>query len=239
MGGETGYGSAGLRLAVGLSPRGRGNRKCRYERQDDDGSIPAWAGKPGTPIRRRENGRVYPRVGGETRTIWPFSAYIAGLSPRGRGNLSVLMRMVVVSRSIPAWAGKPRCSIRIGCRLKVYPRVGGETAMAHIDEGVFGGLSPRGRGNREVVVARRRRDRSIPAWAGKPRHGPTWTIASRVYPRVGGETTNRMRSGDCGAGLSPRGRGNLGLVDQQQAAVWSIPAWAGKPDIARRSALPA
>ena len=130
VGGETGYGSAGLRLAVGLSPRGRGNRKCRYERQDDDGSIPAWAGKPGTPIRRRENGRVYPRVGGETRTIWPFSAYIAGLSPRGRGNLSVLMRMVVVSRSIPAWAGKPRCSIRIGCRLKVYPRVGGETPSA-------------------------------------------------------------------------------------------------------------
>ena len=32
-----------------------------------------------------------------------------GLSPRGRGNHPCLLRQTIKKRSIPAWAGEPRC----------------------------------------------------------------------------------------------------------------------------------
>ena len=115
----------------GLSPRGRGNRKCRYERQDDDGSIPAWAGKPGPrrrvrvpvgardrsipvwagkPLRSRPSSTskgVYPRVGGETHSTPARAPAGTGLSPRGRGNRCPVPQVLEALGSIPAWAGKP------------------------------------------------------------------------------------------------------------------------------------
>ena len=57
----------------------------------------------------------------------------------------------------------------------VYPRVGGETQEAHVDELVVRGLSPRGRGNHDAGVAARHVGGSIPAWAGKPlRHSDSF-----------------------------------------------------------------
>ena len=52
--------------------------------------------------------------------------------------------------SIPAWAGEP---IRLGIDHflhRVYPRVGGGTAMDSREVFYTGGLSPRGRGNQCV-----------------------------------------------------------------------------------------
>ena len=70
------------------------------------------------------------------------------------------------------------------------------------------GLSPRGRGNREMVQLRRPDVRSIPAWAGEPSNKAIYFGAERVYPRVGGGTMDDKFQAAWEMGLSPRGRGN-------------------------------
>ena len=51
---------------------------------------------------------------------------------------------------------------------KVYPRVGGGTHMWASFIVSIHGLSPRGRGNRPVLLGHGVRGRSIPAWTGEP-----------------------------------------------------------------------
>jgi len=56
------------------------------------------------------------------------------------------------------------------------------------------GLSPRARGSRRHPPQPRPRVRSIPACAGEPNYGSSWTAIQRVYPRVRGgavEMNNR------------------------------------------------
>ena len=113
--------------------------------------------------------------------------------------------------------------------LRVYPRVGGGTAYANGDYLIYMGLSPRGRGNRELLPGHERIDGSIPAWAGEPKSQSGQTMAWPVYPRVGGGTQISEWADYGVAGLSPRGRGNPNL---RVGRLWrgrSIPAWAGEP----------
>ena len=188
VGGETWRFSGRQHLERGLSPRGRGNRPADGGSPPDARSIPAWAGKP---ARRRGAiflGRVYPRVGGETRVGRRVPDHRTGLSPRGRGNPGQRFDHGPCARSIPAWAGKPRgCEPLQGVR-EVYPRVGGETIVFANMSPDPQGLSPRGRGNPPMEMMIRSRSRSIPAWAGKPRDSCSTKTCLRVYPRVGGET---------------------------------------------------
>ena len=91
----------------GPSPRGRGNRDEFLHRGLEVGSIPAWAGKPGTKSSAVTLPTVHPRVGGETSRRTGTATISSGPSPRGRGKPSGLS-CLVSSR-------------------KVHPRVGGET----------------------------------------------------------------------------------------------------------------
>ena len=52
---------------------------------------------------------------------------LAGLSPRGRGNLPLVGWRATVEGSIPAWAGEPGFYGASGQPPRVYPRVGGGT----------------------------------------------------------------------------------------------------------------
>ena len=115
-------------LDFGLSPRGRGNPHHENFFTHTSGSIPAWAGQPFRWLAKNKSFKVYPRVGGATRTAWSASKPSRGLSPRGRGNLpkrlSIDLGQVGLSPrgrgnrsdtlcgsghagSIPAWAGQP------------------------------------------------------------------------------------------------------------------------------------
>ena len=91
----------------GLSPRGRGNHPVDFPSNGYDGSIPAWAGEPDTPGSGLTLRWVYPRVGGGTIIALHACFSHSGLSPRGRGNLRLLVAMCYNLRSIPAWAGEP------------------------------------------------------------------------------------------------------------------------------------
>ena len=216
-------------MAEGLSPRGRGNLRDRDRHGGDRGSIPAWAGKPAVAMSEPRPIKVYPRVGGETVLRLGRRRGRQGLSPRGRGNLATLARSAPPTGSIPAWAGKPGWTSTADRRLRVYPRVGGETAIEAIRQPRPTGLSPRGRGNPFTSDPEQTVERSIPAWAGKPRSRGAMATSSPVYPRVGGETSSRLTSTVDSYGLSPRGRGNPTRTAAALRQTRSIPAWAGKP----------
>ena len=93
------------------------------------GSIPAWAGEPYPPLRGRESRRVYPRVGGGTLLDLDVIGTADGLSPCGRGNLCRNSLRSIIEGSIPAWAGEPKTRCRLKGKARVYPRVGGGTAI--------------------------------------------------------------------------------------------------------------
>ena len=156
-----------------------------------------------------------------------------GLSPRGRGNLSYPLMLMVLQRSIPAWAGEPSPPSPSDSKSTVYPRVGGGTLVELPISYDGRGLSPRGRGNPNQAVHDTNDAGSIPAWAGEPPRQPSAGTGAGVYPRVGGGTPMRYLCPITGAGLSPRGRGNRQRGYRTGHALGSIPAWAGEPRLAR------
>ena len=111
----------------GLSPRVRGNHILFKTAIIRIRSIPACAGEPRAYIIANGGIQVYPRVCGGTGRVILDGNGSGGLSPRVRGNLSVVSAREVVSRSIPACAGEPkRLSTSLGVG-SVYPRVCGGT----------------------------------------------------------------------------------------------------------------
>ena len=73
-------------MAMGLSPRGRGNLIAETGSLIGDRSIPAWAGEPFPARPELCVQPVYPRVGGGTALGAMGDSVEDGLSPRGRGN---------------------------------------------------------------------------------------------------------------------------------------------------------
>ena len=197
----------------GLSPRVRGNPAIQLGELDSvtTGSIPACAGEP----PKSEGGsrllsRSIPACAGEPREVpgQIRSLSKVGLSPRVRGNRSMLPQMRSLAfGSIPACAGEP---IR----------------RDHACHG--SGLSPRVRGNllRRAVLIRG----SIPACAGEPPGRQMHSRPRSVYPRVCGGTLRRSRKLLLLLGLSPRVRGNPLTYLIGLSSKGSIPACAGEPN---------
>ena len=160
-------------ICWGLSPRVRGNRYHAQRGWLQNGSIPACAGEPLSNLDPDETERVYPRVCGGTDIALMARAAYSGLSPRVRGNRIVAIVARGGSGSIPACAGEP-CSRTCGDRTsRVYPRVCGGTISSLVWRVPEWGLSPRVRGNPDVVDAAVAPVGSIPACAGEPACGPS------------------------------------------------------------------
>ena len=125
-GGTTGE-SVGRPERRGLSPRMRGNQRHYQPISARVGSIPAYAGEPTRPNRSWVCRAVYPRVCGGTNAPQPQLGVPGGLSPRMRGNRHVPASLVVIVRSIPAYAGEPSATQALRPAMRVYPRVCGGT----------------------------------------------------------------------------------------------------------------
>ena len=139
------------------------------------------------------------------------------------------MYYACITRSIPACAGEPYCAIAQPPLGEVYPRVcGGTHALCPLQCG-DDGLSPRVRGNRNVLASILGSLRSIPACAGEPPPSIRNTAPAAVYPRVCGGTTFPVWLLLTAAGLSPRVRGNRGMPLNRSWSPGSIPACAGEP----------
>ena len=212
----------------GLSPRGRGKPGCVYERSVADRSIPAWAGETIAVKRLCRKCAVYPRVGGGNHSLYIMPTGARGLSPRGRGKLSPCFQCAEFPRSIPAWAGETAASPPRGCRVAVYPRVGGGNWQFVVELAFSNGLSPRGRGKPIGRASGKGVGGSIPAWAGETVLVTEGNPHIRVYPRVGGGNHPNLSALMKAAGLSPRGRGKPASSARQCQRPGSIPAWAGE-----------
>ena len=233
----------------GLSPRVRGNPQPVIYAPPPPGSIPACAGEPIGEAAALLGTKVYPRVCGGTLTACALPQPWQGLSPRVRGNLGPhraagLGRRSIprvrgnlyhahdeaqTCRSIPACAGEPTTLSSWRTRPAVYPRVCGGTLRRQPPLRRGAGLSPRVRGNPDVIAAGVHSPGSIPACAGEPRPGRLWGRCRQVYPRVCGGTIPQTRPPTGGQGLSPRVRGNLQKAYQLCQVSRSIPACAGEP----------
>ena len=135
------------------------------------GSIPACAGGPWSWSLASAHYGVYPRVCGGTVMVTPSSDRLFGLSPRVRGDPTVVPSGGSTARSIPACAGGPNRTASTCHVTTVYPRVCGGTQIGRIVQERMDGLSPRVRGDLEVRGRCRICGGSIPACAGGPVFG--------------------------------------------------------------------
>ena len=173
----------------GLSPRLRGNQLRDFLNPGQPRSIPAPAGEPCSLTALSASHWVYPRAcGGTFCSCWD-SLRTGGLSPRLRGNLCAGAPRCKNVRSIPAPAGEPYFVLPARLLATVYPRACGGTVPIVPGNPFDPGLSPRLRGNRCQVPARRVCGRSIPAPAGEPTRRPRLDSSpTTVYPRACGGT---------------------------------------------------
>ena len=227
--GGTAAARVALSLAIGLSPRVRGNPMTSIRAQMELRSIPACAGEPACWVVSHLVGEVYPRVCGGTGPAPAPGRQAQGLSPRVRGNPSSVGLAMMCLRSIPACAGEPDWRTLYTSGKEVYPRVCGGTRPQQRRRDCLGGLSPRVRGNQNPTGAAPRFGRSIPACAGEPVGLCRIGRINRVYPRVCGGTYRGGLPLDLICGLSPRVRGNQPQVYAMQYGERSIPACAGEP----------
>ena len=215
--------------ATGLSPRVRGNPGRVSRRRDFDGSIPACAGEPSSSPSLLVIGKVYPRVCGGTTLTYGPEHYSQGLSPRVRGNRPTPTTDRPNVRSIPACAGEPAPASPPGACGWVYPRVCGGTGERGHGSSPPPGLSPRVRGNQDLLAGSAIGEGSIPACAGEPQPINQANILFQVYPRVCGGTHVFRKQSAVNEGLSPRVRGNPCFVIALPSVSGSIPACAGEP----------
>ena len=218
----------------GLSPRVRGNRGYTRNGQSVQRSIPACAGEPAPRRTALAIQEVYPRVCGGTCPASLTSHCDQGLSPRVRGNPEAEAPERPREGSIPACAGEPTTPSRHTSTHRVYPRVCGGTNPATPGHVARWGLSPRVRGNLNVIDEGMNDDGSIPACAGEPQGRYDFNIPAGVYPRVCGGTCQQGLPYWEGHGLSPRVRGNPPNAVIHKTHFRSIPACAGEPYRFRR-----
>ena len=146
-----------------------------------------------------------------------------------RGNLPRPHQPGSGRRYIPAYAGEPWWRWCCRRRRTVYPRVCGGTPAHHPLRRPTCGLSPRMRGNRYRGFCKSVTCGSIPAYAGEPVQRAAGQQNEEVYPRVCGGTRYIAAAQAGRRGLSPRMRGNRGRDYVLEAALGSIPAYAGEP----------
>ena len=150
----------------GSSPRGRGQDAgfcpcvllARF--------IPAGAGTSfASPVHRRIR-PVHPRGGGDKDCHRLCQGPSHGSSPRGRGQVGVMLLRLTPTRFIPAGAGTSRRGRVARQRCPVHPRGGGDKRQHFPWRRARVGSSPRGRGQVMLVWAVGYAVRFIPAGAG-------------------------------------------------------------------------
>ena len=207
----------------------RGNPRFSPPSRFCIGSIPTHAGKPPSTVTMTVVIRVYPHACGETRPGTADRPCGRGLSPRMRGNRALTTNFGTHPWSIPTHAGKPEIKPGDVFRVRVYPHACGETVVESPGARLVIGLSPRMRGNLDLLAIVRSGSGSIPTHAGKPFLGAWPGRAGGVYPHACGETRVSPAQSRAGEGLSPRMRGNRVAAERAAAKKRSIPTHAGKP----------
>ena len=155
-------------LALGTSPRKRGNQFQALVVAGIGGDIPAQAGEPQSNRHWKSRWWGHPRASGGTPLSSGRRPILMGTSPRKRGNRPVHRRRHHLLGDIPAQAGEPPPPSRSSARSMGHPRASGGTDKNISQHVSLRGTSPRKRGNLQARTVQVLVRGDIPAQAGEP-----------------------------------------------------------------------
>ena len=133
----------------GSSPRVRGKRRTIRRSGDDEGLIPACAGKTPATSPPQSPPAAHPRVCGENTVVVSTGSPCRGSSPRVRGKRGKTTLLQLLARLIPACAGKTAAQWAAISAGTAHPRVCGENLARLRSKAADAGSSPRVRGKRQ------------------------------------------------------------------------------------------
>ena len=139
------------RCVFGPSPRGCGNLYLSQLPSAQQRAIPTWVGKSHRITPRNQSKSGHPHVGGEIQFGRGALNLVGGPSPRGWGNLLVLIFLDSEFRAIPTWVGKSGMHGTTQAQKSGHPHVGGEIFSFWSSCSWWAGPSPRGWGNPVVA----------------------------------------------------------------------------------------
>ena len=212
----------------GSSPRVRGKLMDVRGLTQAARLIPARAGKTSTSPTPRRSRSAHPRACGENSTRWSLDDIDAGSSPRVRGKRPPIRASAHGRRLIPARAGKTSAPWGARGRMWAHPRACGENGFESGLDEVHDGSSPRVRGKPVLRGRVRRRQRLIPARAGKTTASHVTKCATSAHPRACGENMHKNVTNPTFTGSSPRVRGKRCRAPPGMLRGRLIPARAGK-----------
>ena len=192
------------------------------------GLIPAHAGKTLPSSRRLRRRPAHPRSRGENRRVSQFAIRQEGSSPLTRGKPPAENADPLLTRLIPAHAGKTVRARTAQVLRAAHPRSRGENDGGFAWKAGFPGSSPltRGKLGRQSVDGHRKR--LIPAHAGKTARVPASQRRRQAHPRSRGENGRGSASPTREGGSSPLTRGKQGGSQWLPYGPRLIPAHAGK-----------
>ena len=158
------------------------------------GLIPAHAGKTRGGLGSYARSWAHPRSRGENTSVKPRSRIAWGSSPLTRGKLCPRAGRQDVRGLIPAHAGKTSPGRRSHRDYRAHPRSRGENNRSWKSTSRWMGSSPLTRGKHAGDRGRARRDRLIPAHAGKTCPPLSVCSSPRAHPRSRGENRRRTKS---------------------------------------------
>ena len=157
----------------GSSPLTRGKPLRVLQPGDDQGLIPAHAGKTADRAQAQAARRAHPRSRGENTWMFAAPVPVAGSSPLTRGKHGVELRVSCVVGLIPAHAGKTKQRRRTHPLMRAHPRSRGEN------------------GSRAGRIAAPMG--SSPLTRGKPNRGAEFLVCGGLIPAHAGKTLPDLR----------------------------------------------
>ena len=213
---------------LGSSPLTRGKHCASPCTRQPHGLIPAHAGKTLGSRQDKAANKAHPRSRGENSLGLPPAWRGGGSSPLTRGKPHRVPGQRGERGLIPAHAGKTSSPRPNRSRGAAHPRSRGENSPTGKLIGLATGSSPLTRGKHAGDRGRARRDRLIPAHAGKTGRRPPAYRRAWAHPRSRGENLKQIARDVNKSGSSPLTRGKL-RTGPCAPWVWRlIPAHAGK-----------
>ena len=185
--GENVHDGAVTVASYGSSPLTRGKLDAFHLARHVVRLIPAHAGKTPMMPRMPCPSRAHPRSRGENPELWSASILENGSSPLTRGKLAAEGLDRRAARLIPAHAGKTGRPRALAYASAAHPRSRGENVEGEAKGVDACGSSPLTRGKRATPRTHRRRQRLIPAHAGKTGRCHRRGSRRTAHPRSRGE----------------------------------------------------
>ena len=196
--------------STGSSPLTRGKPARLAVPVDQDGLIPAHAGKTGPVTINALSARAHPRSRGENTHPVRTGGAGVGSSPLTRGKLAFRGDVPPAAGLIPAHAGKTSVTTTHGGARRAHPRSRGENVACLYVARTPAGSSPLTRGKQAHRPNNPRKGRLIPAHAGKTIPCDAIVVRARAHPRSRGENKRTRPPLRGWQGSSPLTRGKPG-----------------------------